>query len=109
MLIDEIISKESAVILNKYIIIYDLPKNDEDSDNTPYANLDAKLLNAKAVKINQSVWLISTSKTACDVRDCVEKILGNGAEVAVITISKSYCTSGSICPKAKQWLLTHLI
>ena len=84
-----------------YLITYDAP---DEANYQPFYDAIAK---CNAAHLSQSVWLISTSFSAAEVRDWVNSLFANTASVAVVEISGGWATYG-VVQDASRWLEVHL-
>lgn len=84
-----------------YLITYDAP---DGANYQPFYDAIAK---CNAAHLSQSVWLISTSLNAAEVRNWVKSLFGNTASVAVVEISSDWATYG-VAQDASSWLEVHL-
>ena len=84
-----------------YMITYDAPAG---TDYQPFYDAIAQ---QDAAHLSLSVWLISTTSSAAQVRDWAKGLLGNRTSVAVIQIQGDWGTDG-ISKQASDWLRSHL-
>ena len=84
-----------------YMITYDAPTG---TDYQPFYDEIAK---QDAAHLSLSVWLISTSSNAAQIRDWVKGLFGNRTSVAVVQINGNWATFG-VPEEASNWLTRHL-
>ena len=84
-----------------YIISYDAPAG------TNYQPFYDAIAEQDAAHLSLSVWLISSSSSAPQVRDWVSGLLGSGTSVAVVQIDGDWAIY-AVSPQAQNWLESHL-
>ena len=89
--------------MTTYLISYDL--------STPGRNYDDLIEHIKAYGTwshpLQSVWLVSTTLSAEQVRDAAAKFLDSNDKILVVVASRDGAWRG-IAEKVSDWLKTHL-
>jgi hypothetical protein len=85
----------------KYMISYDAPAL---TDYQPFYDAISEY---NAAHLLESVWLISTTSSATEIRDWTSNLLGSAARIAVIELNNDWATR-RIDKAAADWLKSNL-
>lgn len=87
--------------MSNFMITYDLV------DQRDYQSIYDAMAEQDAVRLLESVWLISTSSSSAEIRDWLKSLTDNDDKIAVIQISGGWATS-MVDKDAVDWLKSHL-